>query len=182
MFLIGMKEPAMHCRARRLRETLKIQSRAVTVLASHMRTFLQKKRFVEMKRRQYAATKIQAVFRYTLASNPGPLFSKILHIICTKLQSEHRQDKGLTYHHRCVFLPIIIIYYRGYQQRVLYKVKQAEALEREKKQKQIEDFAQLVQRHKDALEPFPRKGPGLLIEVSKKKWVYYPVLFREESS
>jgi hypothetical protein len=110
MFLIGMKEPAMHCRARRLRETLKIQSRAVTVLASHVRTFLQKKRFVEMKRRQYAATKIQAVFR-------------------------------------------------GYQQRVLYKVKQAEALEREKKQKQIEDFAQLVQRHKDALEPFPRKGP-----------------------
>ena len=71
------------------------------------------------------------------------------------------------------------LYYRGYQQRVLYKVKQAEALEREKKQKQIEDFAQLVQRHKDALEPFPRKSPGLLID---KKWVYYPVLFREESS
>ena len=120
------------CRARKLRESLKIQSQAVTVIAAHVRSFLQKKRYLEIKRRHYAAIKIQAVFRCCVHKH-----THTIHRVLNKL-----------------------FVYRGYRERVIYKVKQAEAQEREKKQKKLEDFAQLVQKHKETLAPFPTKSPG----------------------
>ena len=53
-----------YCRARKLRATLKLQSQAVTVIAARVRTFLQKKRYMDLKKRHYAAIRIQAAFRY----------------------------------------------------------------------------------------------------------------------
>ena len=61
--------------------------------------------------------------------------------------------------------------YRGYRERVLYKVKQAEAQERDRKQKKVEDFAQLVQKHQDTLTPFPTKSPGLFMAKKKVRCV-----------
>ena len=58
----------------------------------------------------------------------------------------------------CVF----VWWYRGYRQRVVFRVKQAEKLEQETKQKLVEDFAKLVMRQMDSHVPFPREDRGML--------------------
>ena len=57
---------------------------------------------------------------------------------------------------------VCFVWYRGYQQRVIFRVKQAEMLELEKKQKLVEDFAKMVARQIDSLKPFPKKDSGML--------------------
>ena len=83
-------------RARRLRATLKQQSQAVTVLAKHMRTYLQQKRYGEMKKRHYAAIKIQAVFRWVFRQFILSLYDYIirLHSQFTSSQSTGATVRG----------------------------------------------------------------------------------------
>ena len=51
-------------RARQLKVVLKKQNAAATVIASHVRKYLQQKKYLELKERHKAATTIQAAFRY----------------------------------------------------------------------------------------------------------------------
>ena len=51
-------------KARALRLELASRNHAAICLAKHIRGFLQRRRFAEMRRQHYAAIKIQAFYRY----------------------------------------------------------------------------------------------------------------------
>ena len=125
-------------RARRLRATLKQQSQAVTVLAKHMRTYLHQKRYGEMKKRHYAAIKIQAVFRWVFRQ-----FIPTLSMTIT-----------------FTFLIHFFSIYRGHCQRLKFEAVRAKVWEKERKRALIENFARLVTSQKDSIQPFPKDKFG----------------------
>ena len=73
------------------------------------------------------------------------------------------------YRQKCLSLITCFNLNRGYQERVIFRVKKAEKLETEKKLKMMEDFAELVLRHQNLQKPFPSKSPGMWRERERER-------------